>query len=1005
MRNSIASWDRYSIDATPIYFSRKTADWFVPNQEGDRVLQSLYNKNGDCYGKEDNRFLSRLPEQGSPSYTGRASSLTLKNIRELWFHITNRCNMACSHCLFSSSPEEEAELSAEDILSLAGEAWQQGCRLFALTGGEPLVHREIDRIVNGILELPDTHLVILTNGLLIKKLFSSLNGDSHRVHLQISLDGLEENHDSLRGKDAFSKLTANLQWLKKEGIFYTLSMCVTRQNIPDMEPMIDFAASVGAKNVHFMWYFIRGRGTGQQFAHPEELFINLTLAARKAEKLGIPIDNIESLKSRVFSPPGTIHDGSTAGWESLAIGPDKKLYPSAALIGIPELSISLDEGLVNAWKNSPVLETVRNASIVDTASPMRFILGGGDIDHSYIHNGTFSGSDPYLPLYERTVLWLIAGSVPEENATTSNPALRLQMGEILESCSAHGSIALIHSNCLLATASQSSLFSIQDFYTDAVGDKNEAILNPVGYDTALVNHIPSEYRFRGYGCGSPVLDAGISEGDDIVDLGCGNGVECFIASRLTGKNGSVRGIDMLDPMLHMARKAEKSVAENLGYNNVSFLTGYLETLPLETASADVVLSNCVMNLSVNKRKAYAEILRVLRPGGKLVISDVVCETEPDASISNDETLRGECIAGALSESHLMALLEETGFEATQLIKRFPYRNIQGHPFYSLTYSSVKPRLTETVTAMYRGPLPELVTCRGTILRPGKKTFIDRTEAEMLGESLFIFDEHDYVVNIEAENCCSCSIAPDEKQMNGQDKESGSSPEKRHASGCMICGEQLIYTENEQEHSCGYCGRKYSSSSLCGKGHYVCDTCHSDDAVEVIKHICLATEETDMIELMERIRSHPSIPVHGPEYHAMIPGIILATWRNLGGDIHDMIIESGINRGKTIPGGSCGFMGICGAATGTGIAFSILLKANPVKAAERKNVQQITAAVLEEIAALQAARCCQRDCWIALKKAAELSKEIMDIPLRAEKVLKCTQHEVNKECFGKNCPIY
>ena len=110
---------------------------------------------------------------------------------------------------------------------------------------------------------------------------------------------------------------------------------------------------------------------------------------------------------------------------------------------------------------------------------------------------------------------------------------------------------------------------------------------------------------------------------------------------------------------------DRSVSENLGFRNIEFKKGYLEELPLcRTTSVDVVLSNCVMNLSVDKRRSYGEIFRVLRPGGRLVISDVVCESDPDPAIRNDETLRGECIAGAMTQSHLWALLEETGFTGT-----------------------------------------------------------------------------------------------------------------------------------------------------------------------------------------------------------------------------------------------------------------------------------------------------------------------------------------------------
>jgi hypothetical protein len=412
-----------------------------------------------------------------------------------------------------------------------------------------------------------------------------------------------------------------------------------------------------------------------------------------------------------------------------------------------------------------------------------------------------------------------------------------------------------------------------------------------------------------------------------------------------------------------------------------------------------------MNLSVNKRRSYSEIFRVLRPGGRLVISDVVCETEPDASIRNDETLRGECIAGALTESHLMGLLEETGFEQIRLIKRFPYRIVREHSFFSLTYTACKPPAPETVQAMYRGPLPEIRTENGTLMPKCKKVAIDRHQAEALGETVFIFDDNGHIANIEVENCCSCYTAPEEHSGNGTAASSNSTAAIKHSADCMVCGSSLQYADTEEQQVCTYCGQLFQSAVSCTEGHYVCDACHAENALDVITHHCLTSKETDMLRLFEQIRSHPAIPVHGPEYHALVPGIILSTYRNLGGDILDMNISSGISRGKTIAGGSCGFMGICGAATGTGIAFSIMLQANPVKPEERKTVQQITAAVLEEIARLEAARCCQRDCWIALKKAAALSVHLLEFPLKASYTINCNQQHRNNECFGKTCPIY
>ena len=600
---------------------------------------------------------------------------------------------------------------------------------------------------------------------------------------------------------------------------------------------------------------------------------------------------------------------------------------------------------------------------------------------------------------------LPGGFLADQQPRREAPGLRLQMGEILTSCGAHGKVALVHSNCLLATAQTDSLTTVKEFYSSAVGDARQDILNPVCYDPAIVAHIPQQYRFRGYGCGSPVLDAQIQKGEHVVDLGCGSGVECFIASRLTGKAGKVVGVDMLDPMLDLARECKPLVAENLGYDNIEFHKGYLEELPVEDDSIDVVISNCVMNLSANKRKAYAEIGRILRPGGRLVISDVVCETEPDTAIRNNDTLKGECIAGALTVSHLVAILEESDFEAVTLLKRFPYRDVQGHAFFSLTYSAVKPNVSEPAAVMYRGPLPYLMTQAGLLLQKGVVTPMDRHQAELLGDQIFILDANGNTVNVQAENTCACYAPPEKKDPPAAGPAPLLSKPLKQPAGCMLCGAALVYTRHREERRCTFCARNFLSNSSCENGHYVCDHCHAQDGIEVIRQVCLHTDETDLIRLFEQIRRHPAIPVHGPEYHAMVPGVILAVYKNLGGDISKEIIESGISRGGSVAGGFCGFMGICGAAVGVGVAFSLILDANPTKASERRIVQGVTQTVLKKIAALKAARCCQRDCWIALTTSVELSRNILPLALNADTRLACRQQHLNKECIGKACPLH
>ena len=303
-------------------------------------------------------------------------------------------------------------------------------------------------------------------------------------------------------------------------------------------------------------------------------------------------------------------------------------------------------------------------------------------------------------------------------------------------------------------AGNNSLAVVKDFYTEAADTAKEDILNPACYDPALMDHIPEQYRFRGYGCGSPVMDAGITEGEHVVDLGSGRGIECFIAAKQVGPQGRVTGIDMLDPMLAHAREGQAAVAKKLGYDNMDFRKGYLETMPLEDDTADLLLSNCVLNLSTDKRSMFSEMFRVLKPGGRLTISDVVCETEPGPEIRNDDTLHGECIAGAQTQKNLCGLLEEAGFESLIMIKRFPYRIVGGHQFFSLTFSARKPVEAEMVKTVYRGPLKTAVTPGGTILTPGTVTELPEQEAGLLGEQLFIINEEGAVDNIFiGESCC------------------------------------------------------------------------------------------------------------------------------------------------------------------------------------------------------------------------------------------------------------
>lgn len=222
---------------------------------------------------------------------------------------------------------------------------------------------------------------------------------------------------------------------------------------------------------------------------------------------------------------------------------------------------------------------------------------------------------------------------------------------------------------------------------------------------------------------------------------------------------------------------------------------------------------------------------------------------------------------------------------------------------------------------------------------------------------------------------------------------------------MICSTELNYHPEPQQTTCYFCGHPHNTNTLCVNGHFICDDCHQQDGLAIIQSICTESKETDMIRLLATIRQHPAIPMHGPEHHAMMPGIMLATYRNRGGEISRKQILAGIERGSKVPGGICGFWGNCGAAAGVGIGFSLLLAATPLTPEPRRMAQQATARVLTAIAETTGSRCCQRETFTALRKAAEISRELLPVSLTAADRLACSQFKNNKECIREECRLW
>ena len=270
---------------------------------------------------------------------------------------------------------------------------------------------------------------------------------------------------------------------------------------------------------------------------------------------------------------------------------------------------------------------------------------------------------------------------------------------------------------------------------------------------------------------------------------------------------------MTDDMLALAESSKKEVVRELGFDTVEFRKGFLEDIPLEDASADVVISNCVINLSPDKRKTYLEILRVLKPGGRMVIADIVTDVPVDAAIGHSARWRGECLGGAMQQDDLVQMLEDCGFVGLRLHKRYPYREVLGNRFFSLTYEASKPEKgggENLVRVVYRGPHRALQTESGTLLKRGCIALLPATEVQCCDDSVFVFDDRGTITNVEQEPC-SCGIAP---EAVVKDVRKRAVPIRRHNSGCMVCGEELVYSNEARERACHFCGKVEQSNSAC-----------------------------------------------------------------------------------------------------------------------------------------------------------------------------------------------
>lgn len=321
--------------------------------------------------------------------------------------------------------------------------------------------------------------------------------------------------------------------------------------------------------------------------------------------------------------------------------------------------------------------------------------------------------------------------------------------------------------------------AVRERYSAGAQAQEAALCCPVDYDVKLLEVIPQEVIERDYGCGDPTRH--LASGETVLDLGSGTGKACFMASQVVGSEGRVIGVDVNDDMLAVARDAQAVVAERIGYSNVEFRKGKIQDLTLdraklaawvaanpvssdadllaleeetarlrreeplvESGSVDVVVSNCVLNLvrPADKDQMFHELFRVLKRGGRAVISDIVSDEDIPLHLQADPELWSGCISGAYREDAFLDAFEAAGFHGIEILERQaePWQVVEGIEFRSLTVQAWKDddglRLDRGHALVYKGPFTAVQDEGGTVLHRGQRTAVSERTFERYGTGAY-----------------------------------------------------------------------------------------------------------------------------------------------------------------------------------------------------------------------------------------------------------------------------
>lgn len=222
--------------------------------------------------------------------------------------------------------------------------------------------------------------------------------------------------------------------------------------------------------------------------------------------------------------------------------------------------------------------------------------------------------------------------------------------------------------------------------------------------------------------------------------------------------------------------------------------------------------------------------------------------------------------------------------------------------------------------------------------------------------------------------------------------------------CLVCGAPLVYAGQAHRMECVICHRSFVADVCCENGHYVCDECHTN-GVDSIVGLCLKSESTNPVEILERMMQLPFCHMHGPEHHAMVGAALLTAYSNAGGEV-DLLqtLPEMVRRGRQVPGGVCGNWGACGAGVSVGIFVALVTHSTPLAAEPWRLSNEATAQALSAISQHGGPRCCKRDSYLALKEGVDFARKKFGIEMDFTHP-QCSRYKQNNQCLLNQCPFF